>query len=518
MKRKPIKKINVEQTQRLAVLYARVSSKEQEKEGFSIQAQQNLLREYAEKNGIKILKEFVDVETAKTSGRTEFGDMIKFLVESPEISAILTEKTDRLHRNMKDYSLLEDLGRELHFVKEGSIISKDSRSSEKFVYGIKSLMAKNYCDNLSEETKKGQRQKALEGIWPSNAPLGYINVLLPSGKRGIAPDPERAELVRLCFERYATGNCSLKELAKWARSAGFTFRGSGRPITKATMHDILQNRIYMGDFDWDGERYTGTHSPLVSPELWDKVQSVLHSRSKQRYRVVKNDLAFASLIRCAHCGCAMVGEIKKGRYIYYHCARNKSECAAKYVREEVIESAFAEAIGQITIPIEFVDWAVAAIRNSSEEEQRFHREAAARLERDLLRIEKELEVIYGDRVCGRISPEMYDRNAAQINQEQARLRRCISEHRSSAPKSYGTESAQLLELAGSAQKLFEMQPPSEKRKLLKVVVSNSTWKDGQLRVEYRQPFDLFSTWSETMKKSPERETGKKGQNEEWLPR
>src|SRR5436853_1918446 len=84
-----------------AVIYARVSSKEQEREGFSIPAQLKLLHEYAVEHGFHVVKEFIDVETAKTAGRTQFGEMVKFLQAQKETKIILVEKTDRLYRNFK---------------------------------------------------------------------------------------------------------------------------------------------------------------------------------------------------------------------------------------------------------------------------------------------------------------------------------------------------------------------------------------------------------------------------------
>ena len=137
-----------------AVKYGRVSSKEQEKEGFSIPAQLKLLDQYADSQGLRIVREFVDAETAKRTGRAGFGEMIKFLKRS-SVRVLLVEKTDRLYRNLKDYVTIDELNLEIHFVKENVILSHDSRSSEKFMHGIKVLMAKNYIDNLSEETKKG---------------------------------------------------------------------------------------------------------------------------------------------------------------------------------------------------------------------------------------------------------------------------------------------------------------------------------------------------------------------------
>jgi len=163
-------------------LYARVSSKEQEKEGYSIPAQIKLLKEYAEKNNLLITKEYVDIETAKKEGRKNFSKMVSLFKESDDTKVLLVEKTDRLLRNIKDYAIIDELIEYykviVHLVKENVVLSKDSRSNEKFIFGIKALMAKNYVDNLSEETKKGQLEKAEQGIYPSLAPVGYKNVEL----------------------------------------------------------------------------------------------------------------------------------------------------------------------------------------------------------------------------------------------------------------------------------------------------------------------------------------------------
>src|SRR5215472_11741578 len=166
-----------------AVIYARVSSKEQEKEGFSIPAQLKLLKEYAAAQGFMVAQEYVDVETAKQTGRTAFGEMVAYLKAHPGIQVLLVEKTDRLYRNLKDWVTVDQLEIEIHFPKEGVVLSRDSRSSEKFMHGIKVLMAKNYIDNLSEEARKGMQEKAEQGIWPTVAPLGYRNVAGRDGKK-----------------------------------------------------------------------------------------------------------------------------------------------------------------------------------------------------------------------------------------------------------------------------------------------------------------------------------------------
>src|ERR1035441_6445736 len=168
-----------------AVIYARVSSKEQEREGYSIPQQLKLLRSYAASKGLKVVREFEDTESAKTSGRTAFAEMVQFLQATPRYGALLVEKTDRLYRNIKDWLVFEDLPVDVHFVKEGVILNPESKSAEKLFHGIRVLMAKSYIDNLSEEVRKGMTGKSETGMWPSYAPHGYRNVRGHDGKNVI---------------------------------------------------------------------------------------------------------------------------------------------------------------------------------------------------------------------------------------------------------------------------------------------------------------------------------------------
>ena len=245
--------------QRAAVLCTRVSSKDQLRGGFSIPAQRKLLADYARARGFAIAAEFSDVETAGRAGRTQFGTMITHVRDHADCTAILVEKTDRLYRNIKDWVTLSDLGVDVHLVKEGVVLSDDAVPAVTFVHGIKVLMAKNYLDNLSEETRKGIHEKARQGLWPSRAPFGYTNVTRSDGKRIIVPDPEAAPLIARLFELYATGDYPITRLTDEARRLGLVYRKSGKPLPRAQIHVMLRNPVYMGEFDWKGVRYRGSH-------------------------------------------------------------------------------------------------------------------------------------------------------------------------------------------------------------------------------------------------------------------
>lgn len=506
-----------------AVIYARVSSKEQEKEGYSIPAQLKLLKDYAAAEGFTVAQEYVDVETAKQTGRAAFGEMVAWLRAHPDVRAILVEKTDRLYRNLKDWVTIDELDAEIHFPKEGVVLSRESRSSEKFMHGIKVLMAKNYIDNLSEEARKGQQEKAEQGIWPTKTPLGYRNVTGPDGRKVIAVDAQVAPIVSKLFEWYATGEFALKEVAKKARAAGLVYKKSGAPVPTSTVHSILRNRLYTGWFEWNGKLYQGKHEPLVSVEAWERVQGVMDGRNTSKHRRMTHDFAFSGLIACGRCGCSVVGEIKKQKYIYYHCTgyadkcRDKpASCRRKYVREEVLEQQFTAMLGRLRFDDEVLAWVREALHASHVDERREHEEAIKRLQAEHTRLGERISAMYIDKLDGKIGGDFYDRFAGQWREEQQRLQRDIDRHEQ-AEQSYMDEGVRILELARNAQALFERQPAREKRRLLNFVLSNCSWEDGEVVATFRQPFDLLAGTTAAAARLSAGGGGNSSKNEIWLP-
>jgi site-specific DNA recombinase len=409
---------------RAAVLYARVSSKEQES-GYSIPAQQELLRQYADQLGLTIEREFTDAETAKDSGRHEFNAMMRYLAQHPACRIVLVEKTDRLYRNYKDYVLLGEMDLEIHFVKENEILSRDSGSSQKFMHEIRLAMAKNYTDNLSEEVKKGMRTKARQGYWPSYAPLGYRNTVGEDGKRIMVPDPVPGPMVTKLFEWFATGEYSLQRLSRFAFEMGFRFRKSDARIPVATLQKMLRKRIYTGEFDYAGVRYPGVYEPLVTREIWERVQEVLDGRRRQKHRKVTHDFAFSGMVSCGHCGCSLVGEKKKQRYVYYHCTGYRGKCGERYVSEETMGREFARALRELRFPAEILRWLEAALLEAESAAQAACAEALRRSQVELERLRQRQEVMYDDRLDGRIDPTTYDNRLAQIREQQAQIERRI---------------------------------------------------------------------------------------------
>ena len=288
-----------------AVLYARVSSREQQQEGYSIEAQVKLLRSFAAQNGIEIVREFIDIESAKAAGRKAFGEMLTFLERSKNCRTVLVEKTDRLSRNIEDQVLLNRLDLEIHLVKTGMLLSKNARAQVKFMHGIELVSSKYYSDNLREEVIKGMNEKVAQGIFPARAPFGYRN---NKASRTIEVDPENSTIVKRMFALYASGAHTLSTLAKTIH------REMGKKISKAGVHLILQNHFYVGLMTWGGKQYPGTHELFISPQTFNEVQAVLAGHNRPKY--AKREIALRGLMNCAYDGCMLTGDVQKDIYVY----------------------------------------------------------------------------------------------------------------------------------------------------------------------------------------------------------
>ena len=480
-----------------AVVYARVSSKEQEEEGYSIPSQLKLLRRYAESKAITVVREYVDVETAKVAGRTGFGEMLAFLKRAgSECRVVLVEKTDRLYRNLRDVVDVDDLDLDIHLVKEGSVLSKDSRSSEKLMHGIRVVMAKHFIDNLREEVVKGMAEKVSQGYWPHKAPIGYRNAAGPDGRRIIEQDPEVAPIVRRMFERFATGNYSCKQVTILAKEEGLVFRKSRLPIPISTIHKALRSPLFKGEVTWAGRCYPGAHEPLVSADLWDRVQATLARRVHGTGRKNGRNHPYAAFLKCGHCGCALVPEAHKGgRHVYYHCSFARGKCPGRWLRQDELEGLFGDYLRRLRFDPEVLEEVQEVLAGDSSERNQIRQQAITRLSTEIRHQQSRLDVLYDDRLDGRIDEATYDRKSATLRTEVARLKRDLE--RARAPgEDLLPQMDRLLELSQRALDLYVEAPGVEKRKLVNLLLSNARRKDGALLAEYRQPFGALAVAAE----------------------
>jgi site-specific DNA recombinase len=236
--------------------------------------------------------------------------------------------------------------------------------------------------------------------------------------------------------------------------------------------------------------YHGKYQPIVSRDLYEQVQDVLDNRGARSPKRRRHRFAFTGLVRCGHCGCSMTGELHKGRYVYYRCTGYKGRCPEKYAREESITNQFAELLKGLHLDADVQEFLTKALRQSHQDEKRFQEEALTRLTAEHAQLQNRLDQMYVDKLDGKVSESFYERKAGEWRAEQDRIAEAIEEHRR-ADRSYADAGVQLLELAGGAYDAFVSQGSEERRKLLQLVVSNSTWKHGGLALELHAPFDLI---------------------------
>ena len=462
-----------------AVIYARVSSREQEQEGYSIQAQQRSLRSYAAKNGFEVVREFVDIETAKTAGRKEFGEMVKFIGKSLNCRTILVEKTDRLYRNFEDQIRLEKLDIEIHFAKTGNILSKNAKAQTKFMHGIEVVSAKYYSDNLREEVIKGMREKAEQGIYPGRAPFGYRNNRLT---RTIEIHPENSEIVKRVFELYATGKHSLDTLKIRIRTE------FGKTVNRSYLHTILLNRVYIGIFEWGGIQYPGTHEQYISAQLFETVQAVIHGHNKGKYS--KHDIAFRGMMTCAHDHLTVTAELKKGKYVYYRCSGYHGKCELPRFREEQISEKLGEVLKGICIPDDVAARIASALQRDQENSKKNSNAERERLAKRIEALRMRMSQAYADKLDGKISEEFWQRQMSQWQAEEQQVKQAMDAI--AQPKADILLDVQrTLELAKNAHFLYVTQKPAEQAELLKKVLLNCSIDAVSVTPTYRKPFDMI---------------------------
>lgn len=409
-----------------AVIYLRVSTKEQAEEGYSISAQAEACRRFIAERGWELADEYVDRgESARTADRPQLQAMLGRLSEDPSIDCLVVHKLDRLARNLEDHAavraVLRKAGVQLHSVTE----SLEDSASGKLVEGILASIAEFYSANLSQEIRKGLDQKAAEGGWPARAPFGYRNVRRDgSGRRGesvLEPD-QQAPLVVWAFERYATGSLSLASLTKALAEKGLRNR-LGHPPGTSAIHGMLRNPVYAGVVRWRGVDREGTHAPLVSRELFDKVQSVLDAHSSGGERSWKHDHYLKGTLLCAECGARMYYALAKGRFGYFRCiGRNtgRTRCSQeRYVPAAELEREVEALYEGVRIPAALRRRLEGVLRTEVAERERYRAEAMEFLGRRLRQLAREREKLLRAYYADAIDVQILKREQARINAEVA---------------------------------------------------------------------------------------------------
>ena len=320
-----------------AVIYARYSSDNQREE--SIEGQIRECTAYAEKNGITVIKHYIDrALSAKTDNRPEFQQMIKDS-EKRLFDIVLVWKLDRFARNRYDSAHYE-YQLERNHVKLVSATEPISEGPAGIM--VKSMltgMAEYYSAELSEKVVRGMTENVLKGKYNGGTiPIGYT----VDEEKFFQIDPLKAPFVVEAFQRYNDG-ATMKELMNWLNDSGVT-TNRNQKFTYNSIQTLLTNRRYIGENRFKDIVMPDSIPVIIEKELFDSVQDKIakNRRAPARHKA-EDDYLLTTKLFCGMCGAMMFGECGTSRnknvHHYYKCANAKrtKTCKKKTVRKEWLE-------------------------------------------------------------------------------------------------------------------------------------------------------------------------------------
>ncbi len=399
-----------------AALYARVSSERQDVD-LSISAQLKAMKEYAEREGHQVVREYIDeAESGRSIDRPGFKAMIAAARQStPPFEAILVWKLSRFARNREDSIIYKSLLRK-HGVQVISINEPvEDTPSGRLLEGIIEVIDEFYSANLSQDVVRGMRENASRGFFAGGpVPFGYRKVKVVDGvvqRSKLEPDPAAAPVVERMFRECLAGK-GLLEITQALNTDGLTTR-SGRPWSKTSVHVVLRNEAYAGVLLWDRLRQRrgadgvppirveGAYPPLVDPESFAQIRTKLGARAPKvtHPRVVHSEYMLSGLVKCRKCGAAMIGHaVKSGRFFYYMCGnarrRGRSTCTTPLLAKDKVERFIVDRIKSHILTEANLEHVVRSINEEREQEASAEAERLAGLRSQLVDVENRLAKLY----------------------------------------------------------------------------------------------------------------------------
>jgi site-specific DNA recombinase len=352
-----------------AAIYTRVST-DMQIDGYSLDAQLSACKAVAQAKGCAEIIEFSDQgKSGRSTKRPQLQAMLS-AARAGRFDLLVFHKLDRLGRNARDlfntFAELEAAGVEICTAQE----NYDRKTPiGKMTFAMQAAMAEWYSDNLATETKKGKHARARAGQWSGgDCPFGYVASFKKDNGDGLArPHPTDAEAVKLAFEKYATGNYSDYDIADMLNRAGYRPKGRGsraQPLfTKDTVTCLLKNCFYLGEVHYHGEIFPGLHEPIISRELFDRVQAVRRERRSNTGTHARKDsriFILAGLAYCNRCKTKMRGSSAKGYRYYKDPARDHMiKCDQLLIRADRAEAAIGDYLRGLELP---GDWRERVLR------------------------------------------------------------------------------------------------------------------------------------------------------------
>jgi DNA invertase Pin-like site-specific DNA recombinase len=475
-------------------IYCRKSSEDDERQALSIEAQLTELRDFAKQHNLFVVREYYESKTAKEPGREVFNEMLGE-IENGKAQGILAWNPDRLARNSIDG------GRVIYLIDTGVITTLkfpthwfEPTPQGKFMLGVAFNQAKYYTDNLRENILRGIRQKIRRGELSAKAPIGYFN---EPKLRTIEPDKKTFRKVKEVLEAFATGHYTLTDIQRKMFSLGLMSKG-GRPPHFSSIVHMLDNPFYYGHFRYRGEVHPGTHKPMISKKLFDRIQEALVANGKPRKKRGPKNFQFLNFAKCGECGYAITAERKikrSGRvYHYYHCTfKSKiTKCSQnRFLREEELRRQVQSMCQEVSLPDVWKERYLTKLNAESAESRHSAHQFVQNLKNDISDISNRLERL----------TDAYLAEALELSEYTERKNKLTSEKRTQEEqlRDFERKGTQWLELmrnwileANQAAKLSQTDNFDEMRNFLQGIGSNRRIAAGILTGEFKMPWHFLA--------------------------
>lgn len=484
-----------------AIIIARVSTEEQKEANNSLPAQIYRLEKYCERlKDVQILKKFSFDESAYKDRRTEFDNILDYVLSQKEKVAVCFDKVDRLSRNIFDKRISELYEKaiaglvELHFVSDGQVVTDHLSASEKFQFSISLGLAKYYSDAISDNVKRAQEQMLRSGVYPTRPPYGYKRVFINKDddskdkKTMIVVDEYASQIVQKVYEWYATKSYSMNILRKKLKEI------YGLEWSKGFLDKVLKDNFYHGIMTWNGKQYPHKYPSIISKNLFFQVQEIKAGFAKTPFKYAGKPYYYRGLLRCGHCDRAVTPEKHKG-HVYYHCTQYSGKHGAEWLREEDITEQIGQVFQQIQVPEYVLTQIVDALKTTHEAKTSFRQDQYQELTNEHEKYSKRLEKIYLDKLDGRITDNEYDKFYETFRNKIAEIDTRIGILQE-AEDNYYITAQYLVELANRAYDLFKSSEIEERRQLIRLVLSNLKVDGKLVRYDVLNPFSTIANYAD----------------------
>ena len=479
-------------------IYCRKSSEEEERQALSIESQLQELRDYARKHNLMIVDVFTESKSArKSNNRPVFNEMLG-LIKAGQADGILSWAPDRISRNAPEGALIVDL-LDRAVIKDLKFPSFYFESGPQGVFNLSLAFnfGKLYVDNLSQNVKRGIREKIRRGEFPGPAPIGYVNNFK---KKNIEADTECFDLVKALFEQYAAGELRFFEIRAKLFEGGVRTR-SNRPISLNTIRRMLSSPFYTGVFRLKGELHPGSHPPMINQELFDKVQQRLADESRKvDWREEKRKgkgFLFQDLGKCGNCGYTIVQDYHRKKsgleFRYYKCTRKSKSCLCQEpaISETVLAPQIENLIADVAIDDYWYQWCLDEINTWHKEEQGDIDSQITSVQTELDTCRQQLERLLDIHIDGAIDSNEYKNKKNIIVSKSQDLESRISEIKVKG-SDWREPLAESLKISNQAHHSIIKQDFVQMGKILKKVGSNPILKHREYKIELLRPFCFFS--------------------------